>query len=328
MAVSLKNPVGSGVRHWNSALAALAIAILLPAEGLGQPPSKVSPRTLTKVSQIRALSAEEAGRKYPIHLQGVITYAAPEYQVTFFQDDTAGIFLWVGDTDLPLAAGRLVQIDGNTTPGDFAPSIENAKIHVLGLVALPAAPRESLDRLLTGVDDSQWVSVQGVVHSVTIEDRLPPDMRKGPPRLVLGIASGSNQFKARIRQFPPDRGYRNLVDATITISGACGTLFNKRRQLTGLERPYPLSAASCSSARRLPPAGGCTSAALSPCEVRAPAWWCKTTRVESPSKPARRRRFPRAIWWTPSGFPPSDGMPRSCGTAIFAGSEASGCRRP
>ena len=239
MAVSLKNPVGSGVRHWNSALAALAIAILLPAEGLGQPPSKVSPRTLTKVSQIRALSAEEAGRKYPIHLQGVITYAAPEYQVTFFQDDTAGIFLWVGDTDLPLAAGRLVQIDGNTTPGDFAPSIENAKIHVLGLVALPAAPRESLDRLLTGVDDSQWVSVQGVVHSVTIEDRLPPDMRKGPPRLVLGIASGSNQFKARIRQFPPDRGYRNLVDATITISGACGTLFNKRRQLTGVQLFVP-----------------------------------------------------------------------------------------
>ncbi|MEI9974450.1 MAG: hypothetical protein WDO73_21860 [Ignavibacteriota bacterium] len=51
-------------------------------------------RTLTKVSQIRALSAPEAGQKYPIRLKGVITYAAPEYHVTFFQDDTAGIYLF------------------------------------------------------------------------------------------------------------------------------------------------------------------------------------------------------------------------------------------
>jgi signal transduction histidine kinase/DNA-binding response OmpR family regulator len=195
--------------------------------------------TLTKVAQIRSLSAAEAKRKRPIRLEGVITYTAPEYRVTFFQDDSAGIFLFIGQSDSPPAAGSLVSVEGNTTPGDFAPSIENAKVRVLGRAALPAAPLKSLDNLLTGVDDSQWVKVHGIVHSVTIEDRLPPDQRQGPPQLVLGIASGGNQFKARIRRFERGADYRNLIDAAITIRGACGTLFNNRRQLTGIQLFVP-----------------------------------------------------------------------------------------
>jgi PAS domain-containing protein len=194
---------------------------------------------LTRVAQIRALSAAEAKRKYHIRLEGVITYTAPEYRVTFFQDDSAGIFLFIGQSDSQPGAGSLVSVEGNTTPGDFAPSIENAKVRVLGRSAFPAAPLKSLDDLLTGVDDSQWVKVQGIVHSVTIEDRLPPDLRQGPPQLVLGIASGGNQFKARIWQFQRGADYHNLIDATITIRGACGTLFNNRRQLTGIQLFVP-----------------------------------------------------------------------------------------
>ena len=238
MAVSTKNPVAGGALRWKSARAAAVIAMLLAGAAWGQPPSKVSPRTLTKVSQIRALSAAEAGRKVPIRLEGVITYAAPDFRVTFFQDETAGIYLF-GEFDSQVAAGSLVQVDGNTTPGEYAPSIENATIRVVGHGALPAAPRESLDRLLTGVDDSQWVSVQGIVHSVAIEDRLPPDMRQGAPQLALQIAADGHQFKARIRQFQPGADYRNLVGATVTVRGACGTLFNTRRQLTGVQLFVP-----------------------------------------------------------------------------------------
>jgi PAS domain S-box-containing protein len=238
MGIAAENLVVGSVPRWKNVAAAASLAFLLPFAGRGQSPED-SHRTLTKVSQIRALSAAEAGHKYPIRLEGVITYVAPEYQVTFFQDDTAGIFLWVGQADSQLAAGSLVWVEGNTAPGDFAPSIENAKIHVLGRTALPAAPHESMDRLLTGADDSQWVAIQGIVRAVSIEDRLPPDMRQGPPELVLRIASDSHELKARIRQFPQGRDYRDLVDATVTIQGACGTLFNKRRQLTGVQLFVP-----------------------------------------------------------------------------------------
>lgn len=213
-----------------TALAAAALATTSPHE---------EQHPLTKVAQIRALTEEQARQKYPIHLKGVITYHAPEYQVTFFQDDTGGIFVWIEQSGLQITVGSLVEVDGNTTPGDFAPSIEHATIRTLGRSALPSAGLKTLQDLLTGKEDSQWTEVKGIVHSVALEDRLPPDMRKGPPQLVLGIAAGNDKFKARIRDFRHDRDYSNLVDTVVTVRGACGTLFNDRRQLVGIQLFVP-----------------------------------------------------------------------------------------
>lgn len=100
---------------------------------------------------------------------------------------------------------------------------------------MPAPSRKSLQDLLTGQEDSQWTEVHGIVHSVALEDRLPPDMRKGPLQLVLGIASGNDRLKVRIRDFPQARDYSYLVDSAVTVRGACGTLFNDRRQLVGIQ---------------------------------------------------------------------------------------------
>jgi signal transduction histidine kinase/CheY-like chemotaxis protein len=238
MAIVTENTTVRSPRRWKGLLAAtIAILVAHPCRSRPQPDGSLE--VLTKVSRIRALSAAEAGRKYPIRLEGVVTYIAPEYKVAFFQDDTAGIFLWIEQSNGQLAAGDLVQVRGNTAPGDFAPAIENATVQVLGQANLPVAPRKTLDSLFTGVEDSQWVAFQGVVHAVTIEDRLPPDMRRGPAQMVLTVASGRGQLKARVRQFRSGEDYRSLIDATITIRGACGTLFNQRRQLTGVQLFVP-----------------------------------------------------------------------------------------
>src|SRR5664279_6080033 len=117
------------------------------------------PHLLSTVAQVRALTLAQARQRYPIHLKGVITYHAPEYQVTFFQDETAGIFVWIEQSDLQITVGSLVEVDGNTTPGDFAPSIEHARIRVLGRAALPVPRRKSLEELLMGQEDSQWIEV-------------------------------------------------------------------------------------------------------------------------------------------------------------------------
>jgi len=222
-----------GARLWLRRATHTAVLFLVASS------ASASHAVLVKVSQIRMLSPDQAKRKLPIRLFGVITYHAPEYGVTFFQDETAGIFVWPEQADTQLATGSLVRIEGNTTPGDFAPSIEHARIHVIGRGALPGAAPRMLETLLEGNDDSQWVAVRGVVHSVVLEDRLPPDMRAGPPQLVLGIASGGNFFKARIRDFRRDQDYRDLVDSTVEVRGACGTLFNNRRQLVGVQLFVP-----------------------------------------------------------------------------------------
>src|ERR1039458_5499366 len=141
------------------------VPLLAALEVLASPTSAASypdqPHLLSTVAQVRALTLEQARQKYPIHLKGVITYRAPEYQVTFFQDETAGIFVWVEQADLQITVGSLVEVDGNTTPGDFAPSIEHARIRVLGRAAMPVPRRKSLEELLMGagrqpVDRGSW----------------------------------------------------------------------------------------------------------------------------------------------------------------------------
>ena len=221
-------------------VAMLLLCTLAALEAWAQPSRKDNtPVVLTNVAQIRSLTADQAKRKSPIRLAGIITYHAPEYAVTFFQDETAGIFVWPEHSDAEIRVGSFVEISGNTTPGDFAPSIEHAQIHILRNAPLPAAAPKTLDIMLTGSEDSQWVQTTGIVHSVSLEDRLPPDMRRGPPQLVLGIASGYGKFKARIRDFRHDVDYGYLVDSSIVVRGACGTLFNDRRQLLGVQLFVP-----------------------------------------------------------------------------------------
>ncbi len=218
----------------------LLMAPMFASVGWSQTHTGDEPPVLTKVSEIRELSAEQAKRKYRIKLKGVITFGAPEYRVTFIQDGTAGIFIFVAQQPDPHnTVGSFVEVDGNATPGDFAPSIEHARITVLGRQALPSPAVTTLEDLLTGKQDSQWVEVKGIVHSATLEDRLPPDMRAGPPNLVLGIASGNNRFKARIRDFRPDLDYRYLIDSSVSVRGVCGTLFNDQRQLVGVQLFVP-----------------------------------------------------------------------------------------
>jgi PAS domain-containing protein len=55
------------------------------------------------------------------------------------------------------------------------------------------------------------------------------------PFLDLGITSGNSRFKARVAQFDGARNYSDLVDATVALRGVCGTLFNDKRQLIGIQ---------------------------------------------------------------------------------------------
>jgi PAS domain S-box-containing protein len=210
--------------------AALMLAVLLAA-GLLQAEAQGDLPLLTQAAQIRRLAAEEAQRGYPVRLRGVITYnsSMPEWWVTFFQDSTAGIFIFKSTVRENVRAGDLVEVRGRTGPGDFAPVVKSARVRVVGKAPLPPAHRFTLDDLLTGHEDSQWVEVTGVVRSVGIER----------PFLVLGIAAGSHKFRARISEFKRDANYASLIDAEVAIRGACGALFNDKRQLVGIQLWVP-----------------------------------------------------------------------------------------
>jgi len=111
-------------------------------------------RTLTTLRQAHSLSADEARRSYPIHVQAVVTYFdryLDKRRIAFFLCDRTGCIyaavprdtVWPGRAPLP---GTLVDVSGISAPGDFAPIINQARITILGTPGFPARPRRSPSR--------------------------------------------------------------------------------------------------------------------------------------------------------------------------------------
>jgi hypothetical protein len=126
------------------------------------------PRLITKAEEIRGLSPTEAHHAYPVQLRAVVTFFDPQFGYLFVHDSSGSVY--VDATHMPglsLRAGEMVNIDGLTGAGLFAPIVERPKIHVLGEGPLPEPSQSSFDRLLTGEEDGQWVSIQGIVRSAT-----------------------------------------------------------------------------------------------------------------------------------------------------------------
>jgi two-component system sensor histidine kinase/response regulator len=194
---------------------------------------------LTRAAQIRRLTADQARLKYPVALRGVVTFYAPDFGFTFIQDASAGIFLNVSSAAPAARLGDVVEVEGVTGPGDFAPQVDKPSIRVVGQAALPAAHRFSVEDLLAGEQDSQWVEVRGVVHSAELQDVPSVDGQKRARVLLLGVASGRNRFQAWVMDFPHDFKSASLIDAAVTVRGACAATVNGKRQLVGLQLFVP-----------------------------------------------------------------------------------------
>ena len=139
---------------------------------------------LTEAGAIRALSAEEAGRHYPVRLRAIVTYADPAWSMLFVQDGSGGVYVdshQVAD----LRAGDLIELEGSTDAGNFAPQIVRPTIRVVGRAPLPRGKRADVERLLTGMEDSQWVETTGVVRAVS---------RNDDNQVLLHLAAGRSRF--------------------------------------------------------------------------------------------------------------------------------------
>jgi signal transduction histidine kinase/CheY-like chemotaxis protein len=183
---------------------------------------------LTRAGDVLALSAEEAERYYPVRIRAVVTYVDQAWSMLFVQDPTGGVY--VETLHVPdLRAGDLVEVEGSTDPGNFAPQIVRPVITVLGRAPLPRARRVDIERLFTGKEDSQWVETAGVVRSVS---------RTETNQVFLHLAAGRTRFAVLIPGFEGPAP-THLVDSLVRVSGVSGTLFNQKRQLIGVQHYVP-----------------------------------------------------------------------------------------
>ncbi len=183
---------------------------------------------LTHANQIRRLTAEQATQAYPVRIRGVITEDAPAPDF-FVQDSTAGIY--VEGSHSPVFEhhlGDLVEIEGVTGPGKFAPVIREQTFRVLGKGSLPKGKLYSLSDLADGQMDSQWVRVRGIVRSAAIDRTSWHETT-----LALRVTSGSGEFGVRV-PIQQEQDFSSWVGREVLIEGVCGSLFTSQRQLSGI----------------------------------------------------------------------------------------------
>ena len=177
-------------------------------------------------SQIRQLTPSEAARNYPVRLRGVLTFIDQSQFFQFIQDDTAGIYFVMpipGITNhSELKAGQLVEIEGGTSPGEYAPIVMPTSIRVLGRGVFPTAKTVTFQEVVSGAEDSQFVELHGIVRSVEWVDTMK--------YFVMGIATGGGRLTALSASLPVKSG-ENLVASTVRIRGVCAARFNLQRQL-------------------------------------------------------------------------------------------------
>jgi len=203
---------------------AAAQVVASPSPTVERPGLAPQPAIFTTAAQIRALSVEEAKKAHPVRLQAVVTCWDSDMVLCFVQDATAGIYVQPADK-ADIAFGQLVEVEGKTAPGLYAPDVEEAHFRVLGPGKLPEARRVAFSRLATGAEDSQWIEVEGIIHSV--------DLDKGHARMKLVLPDG--EITVRVPGFASSPLPSNLVAAHVRIRGACGTAMNSKRHLIGVD---------------------------------------------------------------------------------------------
>ena len=181
-------------------------------------------KPVTSVRGIRQLSAEDAAKGKPVQLHGVVTVHSGWKNSFFFHDGSAGISVDRSTTDPVLHDGQRITLRGITLPGSFAPIVQADAITVDGKGTLPHAPLRTAEDLMGGLQDSQWITLRGTVHSQRVRSVWGHDV------LVLGLDIGSGMLVGvhvqdfNVAQLP------QLVGSVISVTGVAGTHFNDRRQ--------------------------------------------------------------------------------------------------
>jgi len=182
---------------------------------------------LTHAADVISLPAERAALQIKVVVTGTVTATVPTLGGSFFvQDATCGVFVDNRNGPLP-QVGDVVRVSGVTEKGAYAPVITGPTYLKVGSAPLPPARAVSIERFMSGAEDSQRVEVSGIVRSAQISET--------ESNLDLSIAAGGYRFHA-FPKMPLGMDPQRLVGSRVRLRGTSGAFFNQeQRRLTALK---------------------------------------------------------------------------------------------
>ena len=174
---------------------------------------------LTTAREIHELPMKRAESGYPVLLRGIVTFRNRQH--LFIQDSTGGVWINQENKNFGIKPGDLLEVQGITVDTQFAPDIARPKFRVLGTRSLPMPRQTSWDEMTSAVDDSLWVEISGIVHSIVSQGKQTVlNLAVEGGRIPVVVAAGSGAAS-------------NLVDSEVRIDGVCGANFNQKMELIG-----------------------------------------------------------------------------------------------
>jgi signal transduction histidine kinase len=181
-----------------------------------------APVPLSPLRQLREVSPEQAAKRLPVRLRGVVTFCDARVDLGLFvHDSTGSIYVKLGEGTNNINAGDEVEIEGRSGAGDFVPVVNAERVTILGRDALPAPDSVTYEQLATGNEDAQWVELRGTVRAVD---------PAAQGHTLIELLTDGQRLSVLVTHFDvadPEK----LIGAAVRVQGVCRTRFNNRRQM-------------------------------------------------------------------------------------------------
>jgi signal transduction histidine kinase len=183
---------------------------------------------LCLAEEVRDMSLEEAAKHLPVSLRGIVTWSHKDTTFVYVLDDSGGVKVQNPTWDNPgtRKPGTIVTLTGVTDAGSFVPVVTNAMMRRAGWFNIDGPKPVTLEQALTGVEEGNWVEMQGFVRKIKYT--------RGLTRFDLSTSSGD--FRAYA---PASQPFDWVKGSIISLDGVCSAFANKRHQLTGIQLWVP-----------------------------------------------------------------------------------------
>jgi signal transduction histidine kinase len=188
---------------------------------------------LTQILAIRALAPDAAAQAHRVRIRGTVTHLN-EYHAAglVLHDGEVGQFVIYTEDDRQardeptLRRGDMIEVEGRTARGGFAPNVIPDRIRKLGRSTLPKARTMPYTALATGRYDCEYVEITGVGQRAWVSEPMPHT-------LFLAIRIDGGTVRASFWDHSP-QDLERFVDARVRVRGSVGALFGEAGQLQGV----------------------------------------------------------------------------------------------
>ena len=190
---------------------------------------------LTRIEDIRALSQDAGALGYPVRIRGTVTHFDEVQHTTLIvHDGSFGQF--VADPSDPgklgtwneLKLGDLIEIEGRTVRGGFAPNVEPSRVRKLGRGIIPPGRTIAYSAMLTGRHDCDYVGVVGVIQRAWLSSDPKSHV------MFADVAIEDGVVRAAFWDYSTTADLTRFIDARVQLRGNIGTIFGRTEQLRGV----------------------------------------------------------------------------------------------